>query len=149
MAMTPEDMAAMDAYFKQKYSNGQQPLPGATGMQGFGDIKSSPEANQAAQDLAGTTDDALGGAMMMDKGTNLAAAGGGVMSPFEAIANGAKTALGGALIAKNMKSKQNAIKSLLRKPESSAVADAELLGGMGLGGGQGSVQGNSDYVTDI
>lgn len=118
MAMTPEDMAWVQQQMAQR-NGGQQPLPGGNipGMQGFGDIAKNPQANQAAQDLAATTDDALGGAMMMDKGTNLAAAGGGVMSPFEAIANGAKTALGGALIAKNMKSKQSAIKSLLRKPE--------------------------------
>lgn len=141
MAMTPEDMAWIKQQMQQR--NGAVP-----GFSGFGDIKTSPEANQAAQDLAGATDDAIGAGLMMDKGTNLAAAGGGVMSPFEAMANGAKTALGGAMLGQNIKAKKSAISNLLRK-KSSAEDDADLMGGMGMGGGQGSVQGNSDYEFDL
>ena len=123
MALTPEDMAWVQQQMQQRQgAGGQMALPGATppaqaGMMGFGDIKSSPGANQAAQDIAGTTDDALGGALMMGNGTNLAASGHGVMSPFEAASNGLKTAVGMGMIGKNMSAKKNAIKSLLRKPE--------------------------------
>lgn len=118
MALTAEDMAFIQQQMAQR-NGGQMALPGAqpAGMQGFGDIRKDAASNQAAQDIAGATDDALGGALMMGNGTNLAASGGGVMSPFEAAANGLKTAVGMGMIGKNIKSKQNAIKSLLRKPE--------------------------------
>lgn len=123
MALTPEDMAWVQQQMQQRQcAGGQMALPGATpnaqaGMMGFGDIKSDPGANQAAQDIAGTTDDALGGDLMVGSGSNIAASGHGVMSPFEAAANGLKTAVGMGMIGQNMSAKKNAIKSLLRKPK--------------------------------
>ena len=143
------DEATIRTIIQAEMNKGGGAPKASNGFAGFGDITKNPAANEAAQEMAGLTDDALGGGMMMDKGTNLAASGGGVMSPFEAAANGAKTALGGALLAKNMNGKQNAIKSLLRKPGSGAEADADLMSGMGMGGGQHSVQGNPDHVTDF
>lgn len=127
MAMTPEDMAWVQQQMQQRAGNGgQMALPAAQqpGMQGFGDITKNPAANKSAEELAGTFDDALGGALMMDNGTNLAASGHGVMSPFESAANGLKTAVGMGMIGKNIKSKQNAIKSLLRKPDVPGLGDA-------------------------
>lgn len=134
MALTPEDMAFIQQQMAQR-NGGQMALPGAQqqpGMQGFGDIRNDPKANQAAQDLAGATDDGLGGALMMDNGTNLAASGHGVMSPFESAANGLKTAVGMGMIGANIKSKQNAIKSLLRKPDVPGLGDALPSDGEGI-----------------
>lgn len=115
---TPEQIAAL----KQQLGiqdNGQKPYAkGGLGEMGFGDVMHDEKANKAAQDAASVIDDGTAlGLMELGNNSNLAARGGGVMSPFEAAANGLKQGIGTYSLLSGIEKKKGAIGSLLRKKE--------------------------------
>ena len=94
----------------------QPDKPSTDGTQGFGQVFKNPEINSAAVGLAGGMNDADSIALMeMGNHRSLASSGGGVMSPFEAAANGLKQGIGTYNLLKTQKTKQSALAAMLRQ----------------------------------
>lgn len=127
------DENAIRALIAAEMAKGQAPgaqtpyaKPGTQGM-GFGDIMHDEKANKAAQDAASVIDDGTAlGLMELGNNSNLAARGGGVMSPFEAAANGLKQGIGTYALLGGIEKKKGAIGSLLRKKPDAKGIDGSL-----------------------